>query len=313
MVQQFVDYIHRKTITQTDKNRIYILPTSVGVYYFSTAIIQLVMGVIFSNNLILLFGLILLIFGILTAVITNFHLENIQLIDINFDSGHENNNLLFTLHTKWRDKIESFPGVMVYLTFKSNNKEFQLKHPLNSELIITRGEIPFPRGKYELHHIRISTRYPLNLFESWMNTSKFKKVLYIYPKRLKKTSIPEQNIEYLGGKLEKVVSTEFDRIDKYQPGEPKNRIDWKVYARTEEYFKKVYEEQLDQRTRIILSKPYHEKKLSTISSLITLLYEQGSYWEFESDDKFFPMDQGKHHYVNCQNYLATRVCDEESD
>lgn len=309
---KIVQLIKKKTASGKISSKIFIMPTRIGIYFFTTAVIQLLMGIVFTNNLILLFGLILLIFGILTAVITNFHLENIEAVDINISSGHSNSLLIahIILNNKTSDQI--FSGIDIEIHLSENQKITIDNLSLGPNINHSSSPFSLKRGSYNTKYITISTRYPFHLFQSWRNFKMPQKTFTIFPERLKKLpqNLLEEDAEAKNGR--KSYSVEYSHSDKFQQGDNLNRIDWKIFARTGELYKKVFQENLMPQQKFILRKPVSEKSLQEISSLITHAYECGHQWELKGLEKKFPMTSGSDHYHNCQVYLSEKDIDEKA-
>jgi uncharacterized protein (DUF58 family) len=307
-----ISFIKAKTAKSKNTSKIYILPTLIGVYFFATAVLQLIMGVVFSNNLILLFGLMLLIFGILTAVITNFHLENIELTNLNIFSGHQNFDQIISLTFSNKLKKQELSGLKIIVKTKEKK---ELSIPLKSlkpGLQKVTHQFKLPRGKYHIETIVISTQYPLNLFESWKNQKSSHNTFFVYPEKLKSFTKQDYFIETEFDKGRKTISAEFSHLEKFQPGDPINRIDWKVFARTEELYKKVFQDHMSPQQKFLLKEPITEKSLSEISTLISHAYENNHQWELESTDTIFHMDSGKSHFTECQRYLSEKEVNEKT-
>lgn len=206
-----------QNLFKAKSNRVYIIPTMSGIKLFIVNIIMLAMGLVYSNNFLLLFNFILFSFFIITMFYTHFNLSNLTLDRIEIDDVFLGEKSQVYLHFKTENNeprytIKTTVLFDDYFTSSAENID------KNGELIT--NIVPIKRGKFKLNKIALSTTFPFNLFQSFISFD-LDKIVHVFPEIVHvdhQSFHQEQNLSNSNLNIE---------IKKYEPGENPSRIIWR--------------------------------------------------------------------------------------
>lgn len=245
------------------KARVYIMPTRMGGYFNGLIVLMFLLAIGYSNNLLLIFTLVLFTFNLLWLIQSHFHLHRLKLAGLTVETGHVADPLQVTLHwarapqgpLSWKINLE---GNLCALEVQSLDDNSQR----------STGEIMIPRrGEHHWKYVRVSTSNPFGLYKVWI----------FYPLQVSSLAYPALksgvDVVALGEDLEGELATERKGIDDfrgfslYQHQESRH-ISWKHYARSGELLVKEGEEKKAPVVEFELNLPESEEAKESYLSLI---------------------------------------------
>jgi len=261
---KLIDYFATKAKT----NRVFIIPTFLGIKLLIVNIILLSMGLIYANNYLILFTFIFFCLFIISMFYTHFNLYGIELSHIDFSDGFANDShdVQFRFTTPTR---QTYPAI--FANFKVGQSLIKLG-PFtideNGNTTVHKFKA-LKRGKFKITRYSFETLFPLNLFKAFCYFN-YPKEIIVYPELSNVTSSGKSSRAY-----DRNEDFHFDIRD-YIKGDKLNRIAWKK-SREDNLKTKV--EVNDDGTAILftlenLSKDKIEAELSAIASAIKNCHDQ---------------------------------------
>lgn len=191
----------------------------------------LLLGSAYKNNLVSLLSYFLLSLGVACLIWTYNNLRNIEIEDVEITGAFAGSEFIVSVITMNNSQESRFAlemGVRGKTAKSSYDRASQIQ--AGGRLKITAAFSAELRGKYKLGKIRVSSVYPLGLFES--RISKDLNVEYfVYPK-------PAQSgAQGLAPRADDSANEgsdpgeDFRGHRKFQIGDSQRHIDWKAYAR----------------------------------------------------------------------------------
>lgn len=219
------------------KSRVYIFPTRMGGYLNGLVFLMFLLSIGYSNNLLLIFTLILFGFNLLWLIQTHFHLHRLRFDQISIQSGHAGDPLevhvLWNAVPKgplnWEIRLESDQGDFAYQSLKDDSS-------------MSVGEIRIPdRGVYKWKHLKVKTTNPFGLYQVWIYFP-ITLTSLVYPTLLSSVDLNLSGKDLEGELLQdKKGNSDFRGLSHYQNDESR-KISWKHYARTGDLLIKEGEE-----------------------------------------------------------------------
>lgn len=214
------------------------MPTRMGGYLSGLIFLMFLLSIGYSNNLLLIFTLLLFGLNLIWLIQTHFHLHHLKLDSMSIQDGHAEEPLLVRINwkksppspLKWEIRLETDHEVIKLSTIEDT--------PLHSSGQIT---LPF-RGVWQFQHIRIKTQMPFGLYQSWIYMPVNLKV-FSYPARLKNLEDIKALHADKEGEFSGLKSGPHD-VWNLRPyvGEESRKISWKHYAKSGELVVKEGEE-----------------------------------------------------------------------
>lgn len=214
------------------RKRIYILPTRFGLVFILGAILMILIGASYQNNLVNLLAYFMLSLIFIAMIQTHNNLTRIHITSVDVEGGFAGGEIVITTTlgnagTDSRFAIESDVSRLKLLSRYENHL------PLIGQgaLKLRSSYRAEKRGRFELKRVKLSTTYPLGLFRSWqwypVSTTYF-----VYPER--KSLRPPPSIQ---APTETALQTlghagdDFSGHRRYETGDSAKHIDWKARAR----------------------------------------------------------------------------------
>ncbi|MFY7993818.1 MAG: DUF58 domain-containing protein [Bacteriovoracaceae bacterium] len=257
------------------KSRVYIMPTSMGWYLIGLIFLIFLLGVGYSNNLLLGLGLLLSSLALFWLIEAHFWMQNFKFEAIHFADAEASSPMLVKLrghHPDHKNFLEKLNAVI-------ETSDHQ-KLPLIESQHTLHALVP-KRGNYKADYIKMGSSGFLGLFYSW-RFFKLDENFWIYPAKIYSSA---QN--YLSDTTHEnnvaVVRTQgrdYHRL--YLNGDDAKRIDWKRLAKSDELFIFIGEEHRgvdDILIQIFTHSPTLETDLSEASYLITHLFQENRPWK----------------------------------
>lgn len=278
-------------ITQK-KNKIYIVPTKIGFIFTGIMFTIFLIGLSYGNNLTLTIAFILFTYFVLQMLLTHKNLGLIKIRNISIDNNHANKAISCVLSLKSQVPDDSY-----ILTLSTDNKCH-----LNSKGLLLSGTTKFKRNKYSDNQFKISNTGQAGLFYAWKYYH-IKYNFYIYPQII---NIKNNNIyEYIDSNMT-LQEEEFSHYIPYIEGMSSKRLDWKIYARTEQLYWKnfngINKNDLILDYNKLPGNP--EQKLSYLAYLLKDAFKKDYHWSLLTPSIVIKNCNGYNDYIKCLKTLS---------
>ena len=305
-------HLEKKIYPLLKEHQTYILPSLNGMIFIMTNVALLLMGLIYTNNLILLIAFInaSVLFTIL--FVTNYNLQGLKISEVVIAPQFAGDTVIAECIIENESPLER-PGICI----RVNDKKFitsSIKFEIKPH---QRIKIPFSlpiskRGVYKICRLSLYSTYPLGLFYAWKLLKK-EIEFYIFPCPLGLSLIesPLEKIEVDTDYVKKARpgSDEFQEHRQFRVGESYKSVDWKILARKKQKLTKLFGSSSSNCIKIALDKcPQEniENKLSQLSKWIMECHNEDLYWNLQiSKHSIIPTNKGERHYKDCLKALAT--------
>jgi len=279
------------------------MPTRMGGYLNGLIFLMFLLAIGYSNNLLLIFTVLLLGFNLMWLIQSHFHLYYLKPLHINISPGHANSPVQASFlwqstpkpPWKWNFELESDQGDFGLQIFSEDSSKSE-------------GEFtPKKRGLHQWNHLKVKTNKPFGLYQVWIYFPlHFKSI--VYPTLFKSTEFNLSG-QHLEGdiNLHKKGEEDFLGLSAYQNDESR-KISWKHYARTGELLIKEGEEKKAPYLELELHLPNElEKKEAYLSLLATQMvdcHRRGIPFSFKADHFSRAAASGTDHLQDCLKVLA---------
>lgn len=221
-------------------------------------------------------------------IINNTKINNIELTNNFLESHH---SVLIQSHSFPNDELKP------YLEFNleaSRTIEGATFHKSLGAHIHSFKLSPKRRGHYQIKRVRFFTKGKSQLFYVWRYFP-IERDFYIYPEK-KHTSL--QSYTQVDSKRIGANEVEFHSHWPYNSGQNAKKIDWKVFARTDQLYLKKYVDQ--HRTSVEINfnnfKDDKELALSKMCYLITKCHKESRPWSLRLPNQKIRSSSGQRHY-----------------
>lgn len=215
------------------KVRIYILPTRFGLVFIIGAMVMILIGSAYQNNLVNMLAFFMLSLVFVCMIQTQNNLKDVIIHDLETEGGFQGKEFLVTtiLANKARTPRYNLE------TLARRHKALAVYE--NHQVLPDRGTLKlrttYPatkRGVFKISEARISTVYPLGLFESWTWFKNLDSSYFIYPELKGEAPFPGGDQE--GGTAlfsRQLGGEDFHGHRKFANGDSYRHVDWKARAR----------------------------------------------------------------------------------
>jgi len=286
-----------------DKNRVYILPTKIGVIFGFLLIVLLLGSVNYGKSL----GYVLVF---LTAGVGNVamfttwrNLAGLRLRAGGCSPVFSGKNAEFVVQLENLD-----PATRYSIAISQEGHEFEVVdvQPNRVGLIHFRKRAE-QRGLLNAGRFRLYTEFPTGLFVAW-TWIEFNMKCVVYPKPAITASMPSSDSmadgesDLYGDGLE-----EYTGLRKYQPGDSWRRVSWKATARCDELYTKEFtggQPELQWIEWKTIAASGTEERLSIMTRLVMDAEASHRYYGLRMPEIEIPLDHGNAHYQQCLKVLA---------
>lgn len=215
------------------KNRVYIVPTGFGLVFIVGALVMILVGATYQNNLVNLLAFFMLSLVFIAMIQTHNNLKDVKLEQVNVDNGYAGSDFLVTAVIGNPTREPRF-NIDARLRKKTPKSVYENVHPLLPEgSIKLRAAYPCgTRGEYRVRDMKMETIFPLGLFRAWMwvDTDAH---YYVYPEPKGQRSFPVgvTIADPVAGAARLKGGDDYHGHRRYQPGDAATHIDWKARAR----------------------------------------------------------------------------------
>ncbi len=278
--------------------RIYSFPNSFGLLGFALFLVIVTVGATYQNNLIFTFGFVLFSLGAVAILKTARHLQAIKVVALKVVPSYSDTPTEAELIVKNDSAVDKFQvsvrvdGLGSPLKFKiealkaKTDTRVKIPHFLDSE-----------RGVHTPWRARLETESPYGLIRAW-NYQLLSDEVIVYPK-------PKGAQE-----LEAEVPTpgqEFSEHRPYLSGESMNRVNWKIFGRTQKMYVKEFHGAIEGHRRLAwheIKSGDFESKLSQMSQWIRLAHESDEHFDVELPGFHSGVGKGSQHFKQCMEALT---------
>src|SRR3989339_844072 len=304
-------HLEKKIYPLLKEHQTYILPSLNGMIFIMTNVALLLMGLIYTNNLILLVSFInaSVLFTIL--FVTNYNLQGLKISEVVIAPQFAGDTVMAECIIENGSPLER-PGVCIRVKdrkFQTSSIKFDLKPH-------QRIKIPFSlpiskRGVYKISRLSLYSTYPLGLFYAW-KLLKQEIEFYIFPRPLG-LSLIESPLEKMEVEADYIRnarpgSDEFQEHRQFRTGESYKSVDWKILARKKQKLTKLFGSSSSNCIKITIDKcPQEdmENKLSQLAKWIMECHHEDLYWSLQIPKRsLISINKGDRHYKDCLKALA---------
>jgi len=214
-------------------NRIYILPTGFGLTFISGALIMILVGASYQNNLVNMLAFFMMSLIFIAMVQTHNNLKDISLEQMIAEGGFADGEYLVTCVLRNTSDEARF-NLETRLRKRKPKAQYENVHPLlpKSSLKLRTTYSAPRRGRYVLNDVHVSAVFPLGLFRAWILLSGETPV-FVYPKPEGTHLISRAlgNEEQATGSHAVRGGDDFYGHRRYETGDSAGHIDWRARAK----------------------------------------------------------------------------------
>jgi len=205
--------------SQAKTNRVFIIPTFLGLKLLCVNIILLSMGLIYANNYLLLFNFIFFCLFIISMFYTHFNLYGTEINIFESSDGFANDRIGLSFKFNTPNK-QFYPAIFAKIKIRDQFYRlgpFDIDENGNTKPLEIRIS---KRGIYHIKRVELQTTFPLNLFKAF-SFFKCDTDIVVYP---------ELTINNKAGNRffsNQVNDNSHFNIRDYVKGDRLNRISWK--------------------------------------------------------------------------------------
>lgn len=294
--------------TKRDSRRIYILPTRFGLLFITGAVLMILIGSAYSNNLVNMLAFFMLSMVFVAMIQTHNNLRDIRVGLIETQGGFAGDVFVVTT-------VLENPSRATRFSFESRIKQarptstYENTQPLGpgGTLKLRAAYAATRRGRHSIRNARVASVYPLGLFEAWtwfdVNAETF-----VYPSRKGDRPLPRNESGNISGVFSRSRGgDDFHGHRKFQEGDSQRHIDWKAYARGRPKLIKEFDEGapgvavFDFNSLRGLDT---EDRLSQLSLWVDSAKDLKIVFSLRLPNESIPPGQGLRHAVRCWEALA---------
>jgi uncharacterized protein (DUF58 family) len=210
-----------------ESRRIYILPTRAGVIFAVITFVMLLGAMNYNNNLG--FALTFLLAAVAVVSIHHCHhnLASLRLSALGAEPVFAGEPLHFRF-ALFNDRDDA--RQQVRLNWDEDRREVCTDLGPGKRAVVALTRATHRRGLHPVPRVRVSTRYPLGLFEAWSWLS-FDMRTLVYPRPAARAFGSDRGDASQAGQDSR-GEDDYAGMRQWRPGDPPRRIAWKALART---------------------------------------------------------------------------------
>lgn len=279
------------------KNKVYIIPTKFGIIYALILFTIFLIGLSYTNNMTLIVAFSMLTYFIIQMLKTHKIINHFLPSEFYFTSNYSDKEIECSMVTN--NSATEFINIDLYTgkdssifiqknTYKPNKLSFGVK---------------LPRGYYKINRLKFSTRSDIGLFYVWKNYQ-INDSFYSYPKL-----IPHDLYNNRKNSLTNNIAEEFQYHIKYENSLSAKRIDWKVYAKTDQLYWKKHSGIQNKKIIIDLNDFNHEfeQNISEMAFIANFCFKNEIEWKLIINNTQLDSNKGKSHYIKTLEVLSKAI------
>lgn len=290
--------------------RIYILPTRFGLIFITGALVMILIGSAYQNNLVNMLAFFMLSLVFVCMILTHVNLKYVRVQAIDADGGFSGGEFLVTTVVANDAKV-SRANLEAQIRKTKAKQVYENHHTLapSGTIKLRASYQAAKRGVYQIKGARLSSVYPLGLFEAWAWFHHVSCDYHIYPEPRGERVWPENTMSegidvvhqgVLGG-------DDFHGHRKFNPGDSQHAIDWKAHARGRPLLIKEFTEGAPGAivfTWNSLPNLDVEARLSQLALWVEIAKQNKMIFALQLPNEKIPPGQGLQHAVRCLRALA---------
>lgn len=302
---------HKKNSITLKHSTIYVLPSTLGVYFSVVALLNLVMGINYQNNLILFMAYLMFVI-IIFALLLGY--SNASGLTVSFKYATES-FVPQASQLVWQVRADD-PCQAITLSYPHDLKNARYISRVKNEAIKCQLSLPYTkRGCYQLKAIKIASNYPFGLVSVWSYIQPEIKV-YVYPAILKTTNQKHHNLVVHNtneGTEKHKGDDEFESLITHLPEMGLQRISWKHYAKTQQLLVKQFTDLKSANAQFDfnLMTGDTEQRLSQLCFLVCQAFERDINFSLNLPNISIQSGSGKQHHQHCLEALSLVGTDDE--
>ncbi len=285
--------------------RAYILPTLKGLYYLLTVLVMFVWSVNYQLSLGYAVTFFTAVFGMIVAGLTVSNLSNLRVKPMENPAFFAHDPAYFRLQI---DNLNAAPKIQ--LRARRNG----LFGPSLSVLPHEHGECRVmlddnSRGRKVLQYVRLSTDYPLGIFNAW-TWLYFEASIVIYPTPAGDLPLPflPAHESFDEGEADLHGSEDFHDLRDYQPGDSLRHVLWKKMTNGQVRVK-TFRDLAGQHCLLDFADEHLagmgvEEKLSQLCAWVLEAENSGTRYALQLPNRRIDSGIGNHHQAHCLEALA---------
>ena len=222
-------------VVRLDHRRIFILPTGYGALFIMLASLLFFAGISYQNNLLLAFSFFMVSIFITCILHTFYNLSGLSLSCVNCQPVPAGSVAIFNI------QVSSTSGACesIEVGFANNSvNSFDLLKDESQKIGLR--YLTTARGLCKPGRLFVKSRYPFGMLETWswldLNLS-----TWVYPSPIMRSAFStDVDGDRAGKQWVSVEGEEFEGLKPYLAGDSLKRINWKLYAKTDDLYTKEY-------------------------------------------------------------------------
>ncbi len=289
-------------------NRIYILPTGFGAVFIAGALVMILVGASYQNNLVNMLAFFMMSLIFIGMVQTHNNLKDISLEQLVAEGAFAGDDFLVTVVLVNMAEETRF-NLETRLRHRKPKAAYENVHPLlpKSQLKLRTSYLAGERGLYRLKDVSLSTIFPLGLFRAWIILPGETNV-YIYP-RPHGSHLNSRGVD-IDGSVNSVAvrgGDDFHGHRRYQIGDSHGHIDWRARAKKRPLLVKEFDQGAPSPTILdwaSLPNLETEERLSQLALWVNEGHSRRDAFGLKLPGTFIPPNVGLAHTQRCLEALA---------
>jgi uncharacterized protein (DUF58 family) len=283
-------------------NRVYIVPTSFGLYFAALVFVMFLISLTYGNNTLMLITFLLLSQFILFMLWAHFNLKYIVLDTVIYRPAFAKSKVRVDLQINNDGPFDqneiSFGNLYTECFIQQNNNCNIQSHTQD----YTELEIEFKqRGVTQVQHWEMTSTYPLGLFKTW-KYYRLPHNFLVYPE-LKGISLYEY---FSTSRGDESSNFDFDKHVQYELNPKSNQIDWKIFAKSEQLLVRQYVDDDFENLHFDFNPMGFDLEVY-ISQMAYWIFEAQRLnypWSFSAENLTLPSGISQDKYLQVMEYLA---------
>jgi uncharacterized protein (DUF58 family) len=290
------------------QKRIYILPTRFGFVFLAGAILMILIGASYQNNLVNLLSYFMLSLIFIAMIQTHNNLKDIRVEALETEGGFKGTEFVLTAVVANDSKDIRFGIEASYRHLKDGSVYENFLPLLSRSTIKLRSSfIGHQRGRHEISEVKLSSSFPLGLFRAWIWVP-VEGSYFVYPEPVGERPLPlEGQLEDAGTQVSATHGDDFYGHRKFEAGDSPRHIDWKAHARGRTWLVKEFGGNAHSVIHLDWSRLESlplEQRLSQLSRWIEEARKSRLPFSLKMPHHSMPLAQGYQHARSCLELLA---------
>jgi len=286
-----------------DQRKIFILPTGQGILFAFTAFLFFIIGVNYSNSMVLMMSFFLGSLFIISVLHTYRNLSGLTIKAGITEPSFVGGEALFRV-SLYRGSRRTYQAIK--LQWGDSSAELQdLTEVMQAEVSLLLNTKD--RGVFRPGRLKIETRYPVGLMRAWSWVD-LDMTSIVYPEPKQSGFIPMSQISESGGEGRvNDGKDDFESLKAYVIGDSLKNVAWKAYARGQGLYSKVFQGHVQQNEWLDWDQmpgDDTETKLSYLCYRILYYSENKITFGLRLPSNEFGLASGAEHTRQCLHALA---------